>query len=75
LRLARQAGRKTVEGVEIDFPVTRQDIAEMIGTTLFTVSRVLSAWESRGLVQTGRQKIVVADIDALARLTGATRRD
>ena len=47
LRLAKQAGRKVEQGVEIDFPISRQDIAEMTGTTLHTVSRTLSAWESR----------------------------
>lgn len=61
LRLARQSGRKTGQGIEIDFPITRQDVAEMTGTTLHTVSRILSAWEGRGLVEGGRQKIVLSD--------------
>jgi CRP-like cAMP-binding protein len=61
LRLARQSGRKTEHGIEIDFPITRQDVAEMTGTTLHTVSRILSAWEGRGLVEGGRQKIVLTD--------------
>jgi CRP/FNR family transcriptional regulator, nitrogen oxide reductase regulator len=59
LRLLRQTGRKVEEGVEIDFPISRQDIAEMTGTTLFTVSRVLSDWEGKGLIKSGRQKITV----------------
>lgn len=61
LRLVRQSGRKSEMGIEIDFPITRQDIAEMTGTTLHTVSRVLSAWEARGLVSGGRQKVTVTD--------------
>jgi CRP-like cAMP-binding protein len=61
LRLAQQSGRKTAEGVEIDFPISRQDIAEMTATTLHTVSRILSAWEERGLVSGGRQRIVIRD--------------
>jgi CRP-like cAMP-binding protein len=61
LRLAKQAGRKVAEGVEIDFPISRQDIAEMTGTTLHTVSRTLSAWESQGLIESGRQRIVLRD--------------
>lgn len=65
LRLAKQAGRKTVAGVEIDFPISRQDVAEMTGTTLHTVSRILSAWEQRGLVEGGRQRIVLRDPHAL----------
>jgi CRP-like cAMP-binding protein len=59
LRLAKQAGRKTEVGIEIDFPISRQDVAEMTGTTLHTVSRILSAWEQRGLVEGGRQRIVL----------------
>jgi CRP-like cAMP-binding protein len=61
LRLAKQAGRKVKAGIEIDFPISRQDVAEMTGTTLHTVSRLLSAWESQGLVEGGRQRIVLRD--------------
>jgi len=61
LRLAQQAGRKGEGGIQIDFPISRQDIAEMTGTTLHTVSRILSAWEDLGLVESGRQKISIRD--------------
>jgi len=61
LRLAKQAGRKVESGVKIDFPISRQDIAEMTGTTLHTVSRTLSAWEQQGLVESARQSIVLRD--------------
>lgn len=59
LRLARQSGRKVEEGVLIDLPLSRQDLAEMTGTTLFTVSRTLSQWESQGLVATGRERVTI----------------
>lgn len=65
LRLARQAGREVATGVEISFPLTRQDLAEMTGTTLHTVSRILSAWETAGLTAGGRQQIVVVKPDTL----------
>jgi CRP-like cAMP-binding protein len=61
LRLAKQAGVKIDRGVEINFPIRRQDVAEMTGTTLHTVSRILSAWEQQGLVEGGRQRIVLRD--------------
>ncbi len=61
LRLVQQAGRKEEQGIRIDFPVSRQDIAEMSGTTLHTVSRIFSAWEAAGLVEVGRQKLLVRD--------------
>jgi CRP/FNR family transcriptional regulator, nitrogen oxide reductase regulator len=59
LRLVRQAGRRTDEGVLIDMPLSRQDLAEMTGTTLFTVSRILSKWEQDGLIQTSRERVVI----------------
>lgn len=65
LRLVRDAGRRVDAGVEIDFPVSRQDIAEMTGTTLYTVSRLLSAWEEQGIVRGGRQRIVLTKPHAL----------
>jgi len=65
LRLAKQAGRKVEEGVRIDFPISRQDVAEMTGTTLHTVSRILSAWEAQGWVEGGRQKIVIREAHKL----------
>ena len=52
-------------GVEIDFPVSRQDIAEMTGTTLFTVSRLMSSWEERGVLSGRRQHIVLLKAHAL----------
>jgi CRP-like cAMP-binding protein len=61
LRLAQQSGRKVESGIQIDFPISRQDVAEMTGATLHTVSRVLSAWEEKGLVEGGRQKITLRD--------------
>ena len=71
LRLAQQAGREVEAGVEIDFPISRQDIAEMTGTTLHTVSRILSGWEQQGLVEGGRQRIVIRDAQKLLTLAEA----
>ena len=59
LRLASQTGRKTESGVLIDLPLTRQDLAEMSGTTLYTVSRILSGWEDKGLVLLGREQVTI----------------
>lgn len=74
LRLVEQAGRKEEDGTSIDFPLTRQDVAEMTGTTLHTVSRIFSAWESQGLVKGGRQKLLVRDKERLAALAEGQER-
>ncbi len=61
LRLVKQTGKATDEGILIDFPISRQDIAEMTGTTVHTVSRLLTSWEDKGLVKSGRQKVTVVE--------------
>ncbi len=65
LRLINQTGRKVAEGIEIDFPITRQDLSELTATTLHTVSRLLSRWEKQGLVMSKRKRITVCDPHAL----------
>lgn len=59
LRLASQTGRRVPEGVLIDMALSRQDLAEMSGTTLYTVSRTLSQWEAQGVVRSGRERVVI----------------
>ena len=85
LRLARQSGRavcvlhlpghapRTPDGILIDFPISRQDIAEMTGTTLHTVSRLLTAWEEKGLVKSGRQQVSVVEPHRLLLLAEGRR--
>lgn len=72
LRLAKQSGKESGRGIEIDFPISRQDIAQMTGTTLHTVSRILSSWESQGLVVSGRQRIVLRDPHKIVLLSERT---
>jgi CRP/FNR family transcriptional regulator, nitrogen oxide reductase regulator len=59
LRVSDQAGRKVEQGLEIDFPISREDIAGITGTTLHTVSRILSEWERQGLIESGRRRLVL----------------
>jgi CRP-like cAMP-binding protein len=66
LRLAAQMGTKMDRGIELTF--TRQDLAEMSGTTLYTVSRVLSEWERQGLVETGRERVLIRDPHGVVRI-------
>ena len=59
------------DGIGIGFPITRQDIAELTGTTLHTVSRLLNDWKQRGIVDCGRKRVVLRSPAALARLSSA----
>ena len=71
LRLVTQTGRKVDGGIEIGMPITRQNLSDMTGTTLHTVSRLLSGWERDGIVQSERKKITVTAPHRLVMLSGA----
>lgn len=71
LRLITQTGRKVDGGIEIGLPITRQNISDMTGTTLHTVSRLLSGWERDGIVLSERRKITVTAPHRLVILSGA----
>jgi CRP-like cAMP-binding protein len=65
LRLAEHGGEESPHGIRIVHAITRQEIADLAGTTLFTVSRVMSRWESDGLLRTGRGAVTIADPEGL----------
>jgi CRP/FNR family transcriptional regulator, nitrogen oxide reductase regulator len=66
LRLASLSGQKAADAIELDF--SRQDFAEMSGTTLYTVSRVLTDWERQGWITSGRERIRILEPHALVRI-------
>lgn len=48
--------------------ITQQEVAEIAGTTLFTVSRTLKEWEEQGIVEVGRQRYRIRDLGRLGRV-------
>jgi CRP-like cAMP-binding protein len=67
LRLMKQVGKPTFGGVEVS--LSREELAQTVGTTLFTISRILSKWGERGIVLPRREAVVVLDAQRL-RLEG-----
>ncbi|HEY7064415.1 MAG TPA: Crp/Fnr family transcriptional regulator [Chloroflexota bacterium] len=65
LRLARRTGVPSTAGIDLDVRLTRQEIAELTGTTLSTISRTLSAWERQGILHAGREHLVIRQMPAL----------
>ncbi|PYM86514.1 MAG: Crp/Fnr family transcriptional regulator [Candidatus Rokuibacteriota bacterium] len=65
LRLGRQIGRRNADGVLLDLALSRDDLAGLAGTTLYTVSRVVSSWQKRGLVKAGRTLFLIRRPNAL----------
>lgn len=68
LRLAHRPGRTTAAGVEIGFPLRRKDIADISGTTLHTVSRLLTQWGKEGLVISDHQQLTLCSVADLERV-------
>ncbi|HZJ23192.1 MAG TPA: Crp/Fnr family transcriptional regulator [Anaerolineales bacterium] len=69
LRLASQMGKRIENGVaSVEMEFSRQDLAEMTGTTLFTVSRTLSEWEKSGVIEAGRERIKIKDLSELMKI-------
>lgn len=61
LRLASKLGEVRGQGVLIQLPFSRQDLAAMTGSTVETVSRVMSRFAEEGWVKTGRKWVTILD--------------
>lgn len=68
LRLASQLGTRDGAEGDVELSLSRQELAELSGTTIYTVSRVLSDWERRGVVRTGRERIGIVSPHGLVRI-------
>jgi len=63
---ADDEGRLTIE-----LPLTRRDLAAMLGTRPETLSRLIRSFESEGIAQFGAREVVVPDLDALLDVLGS----
>ncbi len=68
VRLVKQVGKR-VDGY-FEVALSRRDLAQLTGTTLFTVSRLLCQWETQGIVSARREVVLVHNIAALMELSG-----
>lgn len=68
IRLAGQTGVRSENEAGVGLSFSRLDVAEMTGTTLYTVSRLLSDWERKGFIKTGREKIIILEPHELVRI-------
>jgi CRP-like cAMP-binding protein len=69
LKLANKVGVEAREGIMIDMRLTKQDVADMVGTTVETSIRTFSKFKKEGLVADSDGKIVIKDREALAELS------
>jgi CRP-like cAMP-binding protein len=75
LRLMHQCGRPVADGVLIAHALTRQELAELAGTTLYTASRTLSQWQADGILGSAGRRLVVRSPRRLETLAQAAADD
>jgi len=69
LRLAQKLGEAHGQGVLIQLPFSRQDLAAMTASTTETVSRVMSRFAEEGWVRSGRKWVTITNIEQLEEMT------
>ncbi|MGE0452731.1 MAG: Crp/Fnr family transcriptional regulator [Vicinamibacteria bacterium] len=68
LKLAERLGREQAGGTFIPLALSRQDLADLAGTTIETCIRVMSRWGKDEVVKTERDGFLVPDREALRSL-------
>jgi len=68
LTLGEKLGKKTDQGVLIDAPISREDLAEMTAATPESVSRVMKQFQNNGIIDSGRLWVSILDLAVLRKL-------
>jgi len=63
--LSARMGQKRADGVFIPVALSRQEVADLIGTTIETAIRIMSRWQKDGLVDTEKTGFLIRDPAAL----------
>jgi CRP-like cAMP-binding protein len=70
LDLANRHGTVSHAGVTIAFPLSQEELANLIGVSRATVTRALGDWRSRRLIRTHQLEVTIMDAVALRRIAG-----
>jgi CRP-like cAMP-binding protein len=65
LELAERYGEKTDGGVRVALPLSQDELAGWTGASREAVSKALRTLRDRGLIETGRRRVVVHDMEGL----------
>jgi CRP/FNR family transcriptional regulator len=61
LKLAREMGRQERGGIFVPLALSRQELADMTGTTIETGIRIMSRWGKQDVVRTEKDGFVILD--------------
>ena len=65
IKLGQSNGKQTSSGIELQLDISRQDLANLIGTARETVSRALSQFKKEGSIDIDKRKIIIKDMEKL----------
>jgi CRP-like cAMP-binding protein len=65
LTLGERMGKQGADGLEIPIQLTRQEVADLVGTTVESAIRVLSRWGREGLLVTGEKRFLIPSREKL----------
>jgi CRP/FNR family cyclic AMP-dependent transcriptional regulator len=65
IELAERYGEKTNSGVRVALPLSQDELAGWTGASREAVSKALRLLRDRGLIETGRRRVVIHDLDGL----------
>jgi CRP/FNR family transcriptional regulator len=68
LKLAGDVGQQAGGGTFIPMPLSRQELADLTGTTIETAIRIMSRWGKQGVVVTEKTGFLVRDAGALEQI-------
>jgi CRP-like cAMP-binding protein len=71
VELAERHGRPEGRGISLPLPLTRQSLAGLTGTTLYTVSRIVADWVAAGILESRRAGLRVKRLERLHKLAGS----
>ena len=69
LQLAHAFGRPAEQGIKIGIRLSQQDLATHMNASRESVNKLINAWEHQGLVQTGRNWIIITNPEGLEQST------
>jgi len=64
-QLAKRHGIRDAHGTIIDLKITHQELAEMVGTSRETVTRVLAHLREQGIIEINQRRMTLIDSEAL----------
>ncbi|WP_030456271.1 Crp/Fnr family transcriptional regulator [Herbidospora cretacea] len=67
VELAERYGEPVPGGVSLELPLSQDELASWVGSSREAVNKALRGLRDRGLIETGRRRVLINDMDGLRR--------